>query len=207
MFHNDGLNAFNDNNYEIAKDLFFQATSEYPQEAENYLYLGRCYFFCNETQLAISSLKQFIELTKNMSNEIANVSYAFDLLGQCYEAENNNVEALICYEKATNIYPLDASAWNNLGLIYIKIARTYLDEDLQLSIVYFNDALIYIKKALNLYKNNPLFLQSVASWFEQYIEVFKRITVEDECTLQKNIDCYVTYALKFRQKALLAYQG
>lgn len=247
MFYIDGIKAFNENNYEIAKDLFLQAINENPEEAQSYLYLGKCYFFCDEKQLAILPLERFIELMQNevVSVEVAsvsvssqfcaaedkdmptqeycveatevplaeatkfypldekaNISNAFDLLGQCYGAENNNTEALRCYKQATTKDPLCVSAWNNMGLLYIKLGLVHLEADLKVSIVYFNDALIFIKKALNTSQNIPMFLHSIASWFEQYVEVLKKVTMKDELARQQNIAQHFSYGIIHYNKAL-----
>ena len=200
-FHADGVKALDEHNYGIAKDFFLQAIEKNPEVAESYFYLGKCCFFCDEKQQALSPLKKFIELRQNNSDEVANVSYAFDLLGQCYEAENKNTAALRCYETATKIYPSAASAWNNMGLFYIKSALHYLETDLASSAKLFKGALFFIKKALELCSNNPVFLQTAASWYEQYIEVLER-AVENEDAIQKNITSNFSYAIQYYRKAL-----
>ena len=43
-FHIDGVKAFDENNYGIAKDFFLQAIGINPEVAESYLYLGKCFF-------------------------------------------------------------------------------------------------------------------------------------------------------------------
>ncbi|MDI9819695.1 MULTISPECIES: lipopolysaccharide assembly protein LapB [unclassified Legionella] len=201
-FHIDGVKAFDENNYAIAKDFFLQAIAVNPEVAESSLYLGKCFFFCDEKQQAISPLKKFIELRQSNSDEVAHVSYAFDLLGQCYEAEKKDTAALRCYETATKIYPSGASAWNNMGLFYIKSALHYLETDLANSAKLFKGALAFIKKALEICSENPVFLQSAASWYEQYIEVLERV-IEDEDAVQKNIASNFNYAIQYYRKALL----
>lgn len=200
-FHIDGVKAFNANNYGIAKDLFLQAIDVNPEVPESYLYLGKCFFFCDEKQHVTSPIKKFIELRQSNLDEVANVSYAFDLLGQCYETKNKDTAALRCYETATKIYPSGASAWNNMGLLYIKSALHYLETDLSNSAKLFKGALAFIKKALEICSDNPVFLQSVAGWYEQYIEVLERV-VEDEDVVQKNIASNFSYAIQYYQKAL-----
>jgi len=200
-FHTDGVKAFDENNYGKAKDFFLQAIDVNPEVAESYLYLGKCFFFCDEKQQAISPVKKFIELRQSNSDEIANVSYAFDLLGQCYEAENNDTAALRCYDTATKIYPSGASAWNNMGLLYIKSALHYHETDLTNSDKLFKRALAFIKNALEICSDNPVFLQSAASWYEQYIEVLERV-VEGEDAVQKNIASNFNYAIQYYREAL-----
>ncbi|PUT38567.1 tetratricopeptide repeat protein [Legionella taurinensis] len=200
-FHINGVRAFDAKHYQIAKDFFLQAIDINPEVAESHLYLGKCFFFCDEKQQAIPSIKKFIELRQSHSDDVANVSYAFDLLGQCYEAENKDTAALTCYETATKIYPSGASAWNNMGLLYIKSARHLLETDLANSAKLFKGALAFITKALEIASDNPVFLHSAASWYEQYIEVLERV-VEDNDAVQKNKAGNFSYALIYYRKAL-----
>ncbi|MCW8409642.1 tetratricopeptide repeat protein [Legionella sp. PATHC035] len=202
-FHSAGVKAFDQKNYGLAKDFFLQAINKNPEVAESYFYLGQCFFFGDKKQQAIPALKKFIELRQTNSDEVANVAYAFDLLGQCYETENRNSPALKCYETATKIYPSGASAWNNMGLFYMKSAQHYLEADLTNSGRLFKGAYAFIKKALELCSNNPVFLHSLASWYEQYVEVLGRV-VEDEETVQKNIASSFNDAIDYYRKALSA---
>lgn len=200
-FHIDGVKAFDENHYGIAKDFFLQAIVVNPEVAESHFYLGKCYFFCDTKQQAISPLKKFIELSQSNSDEVANTSYAFDLLGQCYEAENKDTDALACYKTATTIYPSGASAWNNMGLFYIKSALHYLETDPVNGNELFKGALVFIKKALELSGDNPVILQTVAGWYEQYIEVLEKV-VEDEDAVKMNIASNFNYAIQYYRKAL-----
>ncbi|WP_392537974.1 tetratricopeptide repeat protein [Legionella sp. 227] len=202
-FHIAGVNAFDEKKYEIAKDFFLRAINKNPEVAESYFYLGKCFFFRDEKQQAIPPLKRFIELRQSNSDEVANVAYAFDLLGQCYETENRDTAALKCYETATKIYPSGASAWNNMGLFYMKSAQHYLEADSTNSAKLFKGAYAFIKKALEICSNNPVFLHSLASWYEQYVEVLERV-VEDEETIQKNTASSFNDAIDYYRKALSA---
>lgn len=91
--HLKGVDAFNKADYQTAKALLLQAIVEDPEEPESYLFLGKTCFFCDEKNEAIAHLEKY---TKFNSDEVANVSYAFDLLGQCFEAENKDSEAIRC---------------------------------------------------------------------------------------------------------------
>ncbi|MFJ1270127.1 hypothetical protein ACD661_16335 [Legionella lytica] len=90
-----------------------------------------------------------------------------------------------------------------MGLFYIKSALHYLEIDLANSAKLFKGALAFIKKALEICSDNPVFLQSAASWYEQYIEVLERV-VEDEDAVQKNIVSNFSYAIQYYRKALSA---
>jgi tetratricopeptide (TPR) repeat protein len=174
-----------------------------PEEADSYLFLGKSYFFCDEKGEAIAHLKKYIEFNQHNSEEVANVSYAFDILGQCYEAENEDSAAMTCYTTATKINPSAASAWHNLGLLYIKSAQHCLEQDLTNSFKLFRGAQLFLKKALEIYSTNPMFLHSVAGWYEKYIEALEKVT-EDEEAVQKNIDNNFKLAIQYYQKALTA---
>ncbi|KTD30830.1 photosystem I assembly protein Ycf3 [Legionella moravica] len=200
-FHLDGIKAFDEHNYERAKNCFLQAIDNNPEVPESYLYLGTCFFFCSEPKRAISSLKKFIELRQSNPDEVANVSHAFDLLGQCYEMEHNSKAALTCYETATKIYPSGASAWNNMGLLFIKSAVHYLETDLVQSVKLFRASLAFITKALSISSENPVFLHSVASWYEQYIEVVVKV-VQDEDAVMNNVAMNFSFAIHYYRKAL-----
>ncbi|CAM2754934.1 photosystem I assembly protein Ycf3 [Legionella steigerwaltii] len=211
MPENHGVKAFNEGNYEKAKELFLRAIDKKQETPESYFYLGKCHFFCDEKQQAISPLKTYIkkinkliEVKQNNSDDVANLSYAFDVLGQCYEAENKGTAALTCYETATKIYLSCASAWNNMGLFYIKSAKSYLEkEDLMNAVNFFGRALVFIKKALELCSDNPVFLHGVASWYEQYIEVLEKVIGDDEA-VQKKMTNNFSHALQYYLKALNA---
>lgn len=83
-----------------------------------------------------------------------------------------------------------------MGLLYIKSALHYLETDLANSAKLFKGALAFIKNALEICSDNPVFLHSAASWYEQYIEVLERV-VEDEDAVQKNIASNFCYAIHY----------
>ena len=203
FFHLEGVVAFNKQDYQNAKGLFLQAIDANPEEADSYLFLGKSYFFCDEKSVAIAHLKKYIAFNQYNANEVENVSYAFDLLGQCFEAENKDSAAITCYTTATKMYPLNASGWHNLGLLYIKSAKHYLEIDLTNSFKLFQGAQLFLKKALDICATNPMFLHSVAGFYEQYIEALEKLTEEEEA-VQKNIDNNFKLAIEYYEKALTA---
>lgn len=133
-------------------------------------------------------------------DEIANTAYKFDLLGQRYAAENSDTAALECYERATSMYPDCSSAWHNMGLLHMKFAQDSLESDLKNSANFFNTAQVFIKKALDMCNDNPVFLQSIASWHEQYVELLE-LAIEDEDTVQENIAKNFGDAIHYYQNA------
>jgi len=201
-FHLEGESVFHNGEYQKAKVFLLQAIAENPETPESYFFLGKACFLCDEKDEAIVYLKQYIEFRKDNLDEIANISYAFDLLGQCYEASNKGDDAIECYKVATKINPSCASAWHNLGLLYIKSAQHYLEqENLAVSRYLFSGANFFIKKALEISGDNPVFLNSVASWYEKYIELLEKLT-EDEEAVQKNIANNFQWAIQYYRKAL-----
>ncbi|MFC3909034.1 tetratricopeptide repeat protein [Legionella dresdenensis] len=98
-----------------------------------------------------------------------------------------------------------ASAWHNLGLLYIKSAQHYLEQDLANSFKLFQGAQTFLKNALVICSDNPMFLNSVASWYEKYIEALEKVTEEEEA-VQKNIDNNFKLAIQYYQKALTTCQ-
>lgn len=199
-FHVAGKKAFDENNYEEAMALFAQSIEKYPEETESHFYLAKCYFYRDEKQQALASVNKFIELSKDNSVEVSNVAYAYDLLGQCHEAENHDTEALACYKKATEIYPSCAAAWNNMGLLRLKSAKSYLETDIKVSMNLFKEAQFFILKALKISSSYPIFLQSLANWYEQYTTVLE-IIAENET---EAINAYFNTAMDCYQKALSA---
>jgi tetratricopeptide (TPR) repeat protein len=201
--HIEGMIALDKRDYKKAQELFLKAIEIDPQLPESYLFLGKSYFLNDEKQEAINSLKTFIKLRQYSSADVENVSYAFDMLGQCYEAENKDNEALICYQTATKINPSCASAWHNMALFYIKLAQQYLEHDLAKSVKWFKDAKFFLKNALELCSENPVFLQTVASWYEKYIEVLEQLTEEDPA-VSENIIRNFNFAIQYYRKGIAA---
>lgn len=202
-FHLEGVVAFSKHDYQTAKNFFLQAIEKNPEEADSYLLLGKAYFFCDEKSAGIPPLNKYIKLNQYNPKEVANVSYAFDLQGQCYEADSKDSEALTCYTTATEINADAASAWHHLGLLFIKSAQRYLEQDLNHSLELFRKAKIFLKTALKICSPNPMVLNSVADWYEKYIEALEKST-EDQETVQNNIDNNFNLAIKYYQKALAA---
>lgn len=198
-FYTEAVKKFNENDYESAKSLFFKAIKEEPIIPDSYLYLGKCYFFCNEKHQAIQSLKEFIKLRPNNIDK----ANAYDLLGQCYEAEND-AEAELSYSTAILSNQSCTSAWNNLGLLKIKCALADLT-DLTKSHKLFMEALDCIKTALKFCSDNPMFLHSAASWYEKYIDVLNEVlerALDDEIATQNNITSNFKMAIQYYRNAL-----
>jgi tetratricopeptide (TPR) repeat protein len=134
-----------------------------------------------------------LELSKN-------IAYTFDLLAQGYIAQNKEDVALNCYNIAIEIYPNCESALPNLGLLHMKFAQYNLTINLEDCAVSFGFAEKFIKRTLEISSENPLFLQSVASWYEQYIELLEKVDGNPQ-QIQQNIIRNFDYALQYYFKA------
>jgi tetratricopeptide (TPR) repeat protein len=198
--HLEGLEAFNKQDYPLAKTFFLKAIGENPEESETYWLLGKSLFLCNEKSSAIEYLKKHIALNQTKANECSNPWYAYDLLGQCYEAEHKNNEAMACYLTATQQNVQASSAWHNLGLLYLKSAQNLTEEDHFQSLELFQKAHFFLKKALEINSTHPVFLHSVASWYEHYAVALKKIEKPQE-GVQASIDRCFNLALEYHQNA------
>ncbi len=192
----DAIVAFEQGDYQNALVLFLQAiTFEHP--SESHLYIGKCFFFSEEKSKAIPYVVKYIELEQDTTANVAALANAYDLLAQCYEATQQLGEALRFYQKATDLDPTCASAWHNRGLFTIKSAQSFLKSNFEQSKKLWADAQNFLKKALKVCSTNPMFLQSLASWFEQYIEVLEELKEH-----QSQIEECFEQAIGYYQQAL-----
>jgi tetratricopeptide (TPR) repeat protein len=194
--HKQGSEAFDRGRYLDAKHFLLLAIGVNPETPESYFLLGKACFLYDEQNEALVYLKKYIELKGDDLEDVANVSYAFDLLGQCYGG-SNTAKALKCYKTATQINPSCASAWHNRGLLYIKSAQYFLEKNRKRAVSLFAVALFSLKNALDLGGDNPMFFQGVASWYEQYIEALTGETTEI-------VTGHFKLALEYYRKALSA---
>lgn len=206
--------AFDNHDYQKAKEQFLKAIENNPQQPENYFFLGQAHFLCEEPHEAIAPLNTYIKLKQpglpkqTITDDVMNVAYAFDILGQCYEAEKKDTNALHCYKTATQIHPKCASAWHNMGLMYIKSASHYLQQDLNQKLLatinqLFDGAKLFLKNALENSPANPNFLQSMASWYKEYTEIIELIITE-EILAREQITDHFKQAIELYQKAINA---
>ncbi|WP_454783119.1 tetratricopeptide repeat protein [Legionella sp. WA2022007384] len=198
-FHLQGVEALNNAKYIQAKNLFLKAIKLNPEAAETYFFLGKTCFLADEIQEAISYLQQFIKLTQE-TKEQENQSNAFDLLGQCYAADNKDEIAITCYLNAIECDPSCVSVRHNLGLLYMKLAQGYLNINLQNCLTLLRHAQIALKSALELCNDNPMFLHSIASWYEQYIELLKKLSEDN--SLEEMISKQFNHAIHYYLEAI-----
>lgn len=198
-FHLQGVDALRESKYIEAKKLFLEAIKQNPEVPETYFLLGKTCFLCDEKSETISYLIQFIELTQ-YEKEQENKSHAFDLLGQCYASRSESELAITCYLNALEIDPSCVSVRHNLGLLYMKLAQEYLEIDLQNCSALLKSARIALNSALELCKDNPMFLHSIASWYEQYIELLKKLS--EASNTQEMISEQFNWAIHYYREAL-----
>jgi tetratricopeptide (TPR) repeat protein len=198
-FHLQGVAAFNRSEYAQAKKLLLQAIAQNPEVPETYLFLGKTCFLSDEKKEAISYLNQFIELTKNVKEQ-ENRSHAFDLLGQCYAADNKNEVAITYYFTAIENNLNCVSARHNLGLSYMNLARDYLESHLENCFTLLKNAHIALTSALKICADNPMLLQTAASWYEQYIDLLKKLSKEKKD--QEDISVNFMRAIHYYREAL-----
>ncbi len=202
-FHSDGVNAYNNGEYEQAKGFFLQAINNTEQvDAESYLFLGKSFFLCEEQAEAIPYVDKYLELNKDNEAEVENRAYALDLLGQCYQAVHEYDKSIEFYTKAINLYPSGAPAWHNLARTYMESAEQKLAEhepEQTLDDIFklFNKAKILLINALKICKTDPTFLNTFAGWHEKYIEALEIVIGKE-----KEIDLNFSQAIKLYNIAL-----
>ncbi|CAM2993804.1 photosystem I assembly protein Ycf3 [Legionella steigerwaltii] len=202
MFHSlhiQGVEAFKKGEYIHAKKLFLQAISLNHEIPDTYFLLGQTCFLSDEKNEAISYLNRFIELTMNKKNR-DNWSYAFELLGQCYAADNQDEVAITYYFAAIENDFNCVSARHNLGLSYMKLAQNYLKSHLNNCFILLRDAQIALTSALALCRDNPMLLHSVASWHEQCIDLLNQLA--EEKNTQEDISVNFICAIHYYREAL-----
>ncbi len=98
-----------------------QALKMEPNDGETNYYLGRSYFFLDNTKLSKSYYRKSVNgLTKFTQNN-PDYSDGFYLLGNAYFATGKNREAIDAYEKCLKIAPRFARVRYNLGYVYNQV--------------------------------------------------------------------------------------
>lgn len=201
LYYSDAVKAFYDREYARAQDLFLKAIIDDTDHAVCYFFLGKISFLSNEKKGAITYLEQYIELSRHDARERSNVAHAFDVLGQCYDADNMDDKALDCYLEAIKLDSSCASPWHNRGLFFMKLAKNYLEKPFEERYESLRYAYGFLKKALLLSPQNPIFFHSVASWHEQSIENMEQ-SAESVLDFQQKRDSHFKLAISYYQKAL-----
>lgn len=205
-FHQEGEIAFRKGEFEQAITLFLQAINESPELPLSYLFLGESCFKCGLKSEAIEPLRRYINFSKNDSLAVPNILEAFKLLGQCYESENKDNAAIACYHAITKTDSSSAFAWHRMGFLSTKSALAHLERDVNQAYESFMAAKEFLAKALAICKENPEFLNSVASWYEKYIKLLEK-SMENEEAVQANISNNFELAIEYYRKALDTCSG
>lgn len=189
-----GVEAFQKGDWVHAKELFLLAMSQNPDELETYFFLGKTCFLTDDRLHAAIFLNHFILLT-NTTTQQENRAHAFDLLGQCYEADDKHEIAVTFYHQAIEHDLMCVSARHNLGLCYMKMAMNHMESHVQKCFTLLKNAHIALSSTLSICANNPMLFHSMASWQEQYIQLLKKFSEdnkikEDICV---NFMCAIHY--------------
>ncbi|MFT4059075.1 MAG: tetratricopeptide repeat protein [Legionella sp.] len=202
QFHQGGIEALNQQNYERAKILFLQAISQDPTEPESYFFLGESCFLYDEQDEAVKYLIEYIKLSKQHNTPNTKRACAYDLLGQCYAKLNMRNETLLSYKLATLLNPSSASAWHNRGLFFMSLAQSHLQQKNHDEFsTYSNEAYKFIKEALRICSTIPMFLHSFAQWHATYVEALEQLNIES-LTIHEDIYKNVQLAIEHYQEAV-----
>lgn len=182
-----GMRLFNEGNYQIAiKELQTYIDYESNPALESYLYLGKALFLTDQYFAAIIPLNEFIK-----KSETSNLPYAYDVLGQCYLALDDIEIAKVCYETATQLDPMCASAWHNWGVLQMTLLEKMALESEEMNHGFLL-AIHYYQEALTSCDNND--------------DIFKKIATSNlaECLAQYG---HYLYKLDHYEEALIQYSA
>ncbi|MFC1851174.1 tetratricopeptide repeat protein [candidate division CSSED10-310 bacterium] len=165
-----GLQLFNDHNYEKASSLFQRALVSLPNSAEIWNHLGTCFYNLQkytDAEAAFTKAHQLdgtnIEILQNLALVFykqqnfkeafsslekilrikPNTSQALYLMGHIYSQDGRFDEALQVYKKAAQINKKDARVYYLIGNIY------YQRDELETAVEYYNKALRYNARMVN----------------------------------------------------------
>lgn len=165
---------------------------------------GKAYYLRGDYTTAITTLQNYIDENIEIPSERSACALAYDCMGQCYAALDSDTEANDCYEKAVRLDDTCASAWHNRGLLSMKQAEQALDSSYHdRGLFLLGCARTHLVKALKLCSTMPMFLHSIASYYERYAEALAQFKQADEGTPQK-IHTSFGHAISYYEKALAA---
>jgi tetratricopeptide (TPR) repeat protein len=151
---------------------------------------AKSFFLVGDYEEAIYRLKQLLNASQSSAAFNSGIAAAYDLLGQCYAATNNFHYAKQFYEKAYNENPEFSSAYHNHGLLIMQLAEQFNSHQ---TVETLNEALALLQKANELAPNIPMFLHSLASWHEQYINLLKLDSIFDANTVYEHFRSAIAY--------------
>lgn len=175
-----------------AKMEFLQSVIEHPEVAQSWFYLGKACFLADDPVNGITFLAKYITL----ASDVADLALAYDLTGQCYQASDNEAEALANYETAISLRPECESALHNMGILYMSRAQEVMDENASLCFESFDLARTFLFRALEFCATNPKFLHSVASWYEAYVDALENVIVASKEVLYDHYEVAISYYRK-----------
>ena len=109
----EGKTYYNNEEYDKAIEIFKKVVELYPNDNDNYYWLGRSYYQNEQYEEAINSLLKAIQLVPNSPEYWAMLGISYGINGQIEEA----IKSLL---KAAELNPDDSSNWYNLGYAYIN---------------------------------------------------------------------------------------
>ena len=110
----EGKTYHNNEEYDKAIEIFKKAVELYPNDDDNYYWLGRSYYQNEQYEEAINSLLKAIQLVPNSPEYWAMLGISYGINGQIEEA----IKSLL---KAAELNPDDRESWCFLGNSYLAL--------------------------------------------------------------------------------------
>ncbi len=164
----NGLQAFNQKKYVLAKSELLEAIKTETHDAECYYRLGLACYFTDDFTSAIHYLHKYLEHDPDFS------ASAYTIMGQSCARSGNLDQAKNYYKLATASDIRFAPAWLNLGLILFNHALHYIQQHLPAHIAAYKLSLYRAKvfaqqaQAFSLIKLEAI--KYMMNWFELYLE-------------------------------------
>lgn len=200
--HLEGMIAFDKQEYEKAKELFLKAIASDPDHLESYFFAGQSCFLCEERTAAIDLLQTYIKRKKQILIEIDNVPLAFIALAQCYDEQGNGAQAVLCSMAANKFHSPCPANYHTMGLLFLKFAENYLEQNPNYSTKLFEGAKFYLHQALKLCSDSPAILHSIGGWHEK----FTSLLIIKQNDPAKITNCFRS-AIDYYQQAIAKCRG
>ncbi|MFW6148070.1 MAG: tetratricopeptide repeat protein [Thermodesulfobacteriota bacterium] len=160
----EGVNHFNDGQYDKAIESFKKVIEKFPKNYEGYYNLGLTYLKKDDLDQAIDALEKATELNPE---SLA----AYFALGEGYFAKGDNEKATQSFSKAIELDLDNPMAFYNLGIIYYRLGENedaiqVFDKAIELN-PKFSSA--YYQAALALIKMGDF--ERAIIYFEEFLKV------------------------------------
>lgn len=174
VYYKEGVQAFENRDYENARTLFLKTIKDDPESGEALFYLARTCLMNLEPRNALMVLKNVLTKTQDREQK----ALALDLMGQAWLALGDIAMAMRLFDDACAQDPACASAWHNMALAHIEAAKRAEDADDMPRL--FASAFMALETAMEYCKDDPHLFYSVASWFEARIETLEAAMLDSE---------------------------